>query len=55
MVSASGSARELAEGVAATDRMRASGAVPTTTSSAAELDAIDAVPVLRDGVFVAFD
>ncbi|MEX0160359.1 MULTISPECIES: 2-phosphosulfolactate phosphatase [unclassified Microbacterium] len=55
MVSASGSARELAEGVAATDRMRASGAVPTTTSSAAELDAISAVPVLRDGVFVAFD
>ena len=55
MVSASGSARELAEGVAATDRMRASGVFPTTTSSAAELDAISAVPVLRDGVFVAFD
>lgn len=55
MVSASGSARELAGGVAATDRMQASGAVPTTTSSAAELDALDVVPVLRDGVFVAFD
>ncbi|QDE34029.1 phosphosulfolactate phosphohydrolase [Microbacterium foliorum] len=55
MVSASGSARELAEGVAATDRMRASGVVPTTPSSAAELDALDVVPVLRDGVFVAFD
>ena len=55
MVSASGSARELAEGVAATDRLRASGVVPTTPSSAAELDALDVVPVLRDGVFVAFD
>ncbi len=55
MVSASGSARELAEGVAATDRMRESGVVPTTPSSAAELDALDVVPVLRDGVFVAFD
>lgn len=55
MVSASGSARELADGVEATDRMRASGAVPTTTSSAAELDALDVVPVLRDGIFVAFD
>lgn len=55
MVSASGSARELADGVAATDRMRASGVVPTAPSSAAELDALDVVPVLRDGVFVAFD
>lgn len=55
MVSASGSARELADGVAATDRMRESGVVPTTPSSAAELDALDVVPVLRDGVFVAFD
>ena len=55
MVSASGSARELADGVEATDRMQASGVVPTTTSSAAELDALDVVPVLRDGVFVAFD
>lgn len=55
MVSASGSARELADGVAATDRMQASGTAPTTMSSAAELDALDVVPVLRDGVFVAFD
>lgn len=55
LISASGSARELADGVAATDRILASGAAPTTTSSAAELDALDVVPVLRDGVFVAFD
>ena len=55
MVSASGSARELADGVAATERMRASGAAPTTVSDAAELDALDVVPVLRDGLFVAFD
>ena len=55
MVSASGSARELADGVAATERMRASGAAPTTVSDAVELDALDVVPVLRDGLFVAFD
>lgn len=55
MVSASGSARELADGVFATDRMLASEVVPTTVPSAAELDALDVVPVLRDGVFVVFD
>ncbi len=55
MVSASGSARELADGVAATDRMRASGIVPTTVSDAAELDALEVVPVLHDGLFIAFD
>lgn len=55
MISASGSARELAVGVAATERMQASGVVPTAVSHAAELDALDVVPVLRDGRFVAFD
>lgn len=55
LISASGSARELSEGVAATDLMRASGVVPTTLADAASLDALDVVPVLRDGVFVAFD
>ncbi|MFJ4173315.1 2-phosphosulfolactate phosphatase [Microbacterium sp. NPDC089696] len=55
MVSASGSAREIAEGVPATDRMSAAGLVPTTAADAAVLDAIDVVPVLRDGEFVAFD
>ena len=55
MVSASGSARELADGVASTDRMLSSGVVPSTPADAAELDALDVVPVLRDGAFIAFD
>ncbi len=55
MVSASGSARELADGVPSTERMIASGITPSTIAEAAELDAVDAVPVLRDGVFVAFE
>lgn len=55
LVSASGSARELADGVAATERMRSSGVVPSGITDAARLDALDVVPVLRDGVFVAFD
>ncbi|WP_314425219.1 2-phosphosulfolactate phosphatase [uncultured Microbacterium sp.] len=55
MVSASGSAREIAEGVDATARMTAAGIVPTSPASAAEVDAVDAVPILRDGRFVAFD
>jgi len=55
MVSASGSAREIADGVPATDRMTAAGVVPTSPAAAAELDALDAVPILRDGVFVAFE
>jgi len=55
MVSASGSAREIAEGVAATERIATAGLVPTSTGDAAELDAHGVVPVLRDGLFVAFD
>lgn len=55
MVSASGSAREIAEGVDATARMTAAGIVPTSPAAAAEVDAVDAVPILRDGRFVAFD
>ncbi len=55
MLSASGSARELAEGVAATERIVAAGLTPTSVSDASQLDAHDAVPILRDGVFVAFD
>jgi 2-phosphosulfolactate phosphatase len=54
LLSASGSGRELVEGVASTARMEASGIAPATTAAAAELDAVDVVPVLRDGVFVAF-
>lgn len=55
MIGASGSARELADGVAATERMTSAGLVPTSTVDAAELDAHEVVPVLRDGLFVAFD
>lgn len=55
MVSASGSAREITEGVAATTTMAEAGIAPTSAAAAAELDAVDAVPVLRDGVFVAFE
>lgn len=55
LLSASGSGRELVDGVASTARMEASGIVPATTAAAAELDAVDVVPLLRDGRFVAFD
>lgn len=55
MVSASGSAREIADGVPATARMTDAGIPPTSVAAAAELDALDTVPILRDGVFVAFD
>ncbi|WP_431074165.1 2-phosphosulfolactate phosphatase [Microbacterium phyllosphaerae] len=55
MISASGSAREIAEGVSATERITSAGLDPTSTVAAAELDAHDVVPVLRDGLFVAFD
>jgi len=54
LLTASGSGRELAQGVAATERMRASGIEPTTAADAAVLDATDSVPVLRGGGFVAF-
>lgn len=55
MVGASGSGRELAEGVAATARIEAAGLVPTEVKDAAAVDAVDVVPVLRDGSFVRFD
>ncbi|SEC12078.1 2-phosphosulfolactate phosphatase [Microbacterium hydrocarbonoxydans] len=55
LIGASGSARELADGVAATDRMLSSGVTPTTTARAAEVDALDVVPVLREGAFVVFE
>lgn len=55
LIGASGSARELAEGVEATDRMLASGVTPSTTAQAAEVDALDVVPVLREGAFVVFE
>lgn len=55
MISASGSAREIAEGVSATERMTEAGITPTTAAAAAEIDALDVVPVLRDREFVAFE
>ncbi|UYO96413.1 2-phosphosulfolactate phosphatase [Microbacterium sp. M28] len=55
LLSASGSGRELVDGVASTARMAASGISPATTAAAAELDAVDVVPVLRGDRFVAFD
>jgi 2-phosphosulfolactate phosphatase len=54
LMTASGSGRELADGVPSTARMRAAGIDPTSVEDAALLDAIDAVPVLQDGAFVAF-
>ncbi len=54
MVGASGSGRELAVGVAATARIEASGLVPTSVADAAALDAVDVVPVLREGTFTRF-
>lgn len=55
MIGASGSGRELAAGVAATAHIEASGLVPTAVADAAALDAVDVVPVLRDGVFTRFE
>ena len=50
----SGSGREIVDGVPATARMEASGVLPVTIAEAAELDAVDAAPELRDGVFARF-
>ena len=55
MVGASGSGHELADGVMATARIEASGLVPTSVADAAVLDAVDLVPVLRDGSFTRFE
>lgn len=54
LLSASGSAREIDAGVAATARIEASGLMPTAITDASSLDAVDAVPVLRDGRFTRF-
>ncbi|WP_029261821.1 MULTISPECIES: 2-phosphosulfolactate phosphatase [unclassified Microbacterium] len=55
MIGASGSGRELADGVASTARIDASGLTPTSTTDAAVLDAVDVVPVLREGSFARFE
>lgn len=54
LLTASGSGRELEIGVASTARMAQSGITPASVADAAVLDAVDVVPVLEDGVFVAF-
>lgn len=54
LMAASGSGRELNDGVPSTGRMVEAGIRPATSEEAAELDAVDAVPVLRDGVFERF-
>ncbi|WP_298037447.1 2-phosphosulfolactate phosphatase [uncultured Microbacterium sp.] len=57
LLTASGSGKELVSGAGgqlATERMLAAGITPTEPKAAAETDATEAVPVLADGVFVAF-
>ena len=54
LLTASGSGKEIAEGVAATARIEGAGLVPTETAAAAEVDATDVVPLLSDGELVAF-
>lgn len=55
LLSASGSAREIEAGVDATARIEASGLVPTSIADAGVLDAVDVVPVLREGRFTRFE
>lgn len=54
LISASGSAREIADGLAVTARIEAAGIRAPEVAAAAELDAVDVVPVLCHGVFVRF-
>ena len=54
LLSASGSGRELDGGVAATALVEEAGLAPTGVAAAAELDATDTVPFLRNGAFVPF-
>lgn len=55
LLTASGSGKELAAGVAATARIEAAGLVPTEAAAAAEVDVTDVVPVLEGETFVAFE
>lgn len=54
LLTASGSAKEIAAGVQATAKMQAAGLTPTEPKAAAEVDATDAVPVLDGDEFVVF-
>ncbi|WP_417510312.1 2-phosphosulfolactate phosphatase [Microbacterium sp.] len=55
LLTASGSAKEIAEGGGSTEKMRASGVVPTEAGAASEVDATGVVPVLDGETFVAFE
>lgn len=55
LLGASGSGRELADGVASTASMLARGITPASVADAARVDAVDAVAMLRDGMFVAVE
>jgi len=55
LLTASGSAKEIADGVEATAKIEAAGLVPTAPAAAAQIDATEAVPVLAGGEFVAFE
>ncbi|MGP6170736.1 2-phosphosulfolactate phosphatase [Microbacterium sp. A196] len=55
LLTASGSAKEIADGVGSTAKMLASGVAPTEAAAASEVDATDAVPVLVGETFVAFE
>ncbi|MGM1017276.1 MAG: 2-phosphosulfolactate phosphatase [Actinomycetota bacterium] len=54
LLSACGSARELADGVRADSLMAADGIAPTDVADAAVVDASDTVPQLQAGEFIAF-
>lgn len=54
LISASGSAREITAGLDVTARISASGIPTPTIADAAELDAHDVVPELRNGAFARF-
>lgn len=55
LLGASGSARELADGVPSTQHMQAAGVRPATIDEAAELDGSDTVPQLSGDIFVPFE
>lgn len=54
LLTASGSGKEIAAGVEATERIEAAGLVPTPPAAAADVDATDVVPVLNGDEFIAF-
>jgi len=55
LLTASGSGKEITEGIDVTARIEEAGLAPTSVAAAAELDATDVVPVLRSAVFAALD